>query len=59
MGLRGIGKGHSRRLHNEKLFELYSSPHIIGVPKLRRMRWTVMQNVLGREECIKRFSGEI
>jgi hypothetical protein len=28
-----------RRLHNEKLYELYSSPNIIRLIKLRRMRW--------------------
>ena len=59
MVLTGTGEGESRRIHNEELFEMYSSPHIIGEPKLRRMRWTGMQNVLGREKCIKHFSGEI
>jgi hypothetical protein len=28
-----------RRLHNEELNDLYSSPNIIGVIKSRRMRW--------------------
>jgi len=28
-----------RKLHNEKLHCLYSSPNIIGVIKSRRMRW--------------------
>jgi hypothetical protein len=28
-----------RRLHNEELNDLYSSPNIIRVIKLRRMRW--------------------
>jgi len=28
-----------RRLHNEKLYYLYSSPNIIRVIKLKRIRW--------------------
>jgi hypothetical protein len=28
-----------RRLHNEELYDLYSSPNIIQVIKSRRMRW--------------------
>jgi hypothetical protein len=31
--------GEWRRLHNEELNNLYSSPHIIRVIKPRRMRW--------------------
>ena len=29
-----------RKLHNEELNDLYSSPNIIAVIKSRRMRWT-------------------
>jgi hypothetical protein len=32
--------GGWRKLHNEELHNLYSSPSIIRVIKLRRMRWT-------------------
>jgi hypothetical protein len=28
-----------RKLHNEELYNLYSSPSIIGIIKSRRMRW--------------------
>jgi hypothetical protein len=31
--------GSGRRLHNEELHNLYPSPNIVKVMKLRRMRW--------------------
>jgi hypothetical protein len=32
--------GKWRKLHNEELHDLYSSPSIIRIIKLRRMRWS-------------------
>ena len=32
--------GDLKRLHNEQLYDLYSSPNIIPVIKSRGMRWT-------------------
>ena len=32
--------GEWRKLHNEKISDLYSLPNIVQVVKLRRMRWS-------------------
>jgi hypothetical protein len=41
-----------RKLHNEEHHDLYSSPTIVRVIKLRRMRWTGIVALMGRgEEC--------
>jgi hypothetical protein len=40
-----------RKLHNEELQNLYSSPVIIRMIKSRRMRWAGMYQEWGEEEC--------
>jgi hypothetical protein len=34
--------GEWRKVHNEELHDLYSSPSIFRIMKARRMRWTGM-----------------
>jgi hypothetical protein len=45
--------GEWKRLHNEELYDLYSSPNIILVIKSRRMRWA------GHVACIGEERGEV
>jgi hypothetical protein len=40
--------GGWRKLHNEELHNLYSSPSIIRMVKFRRMRWTGHVARMGR-----------
>jgi hypothetical protein len=54
--------GSWRKLHNDELHSLYSSPNIVSVIKSRRMRWAkhvarmgegrgVYRVLVGRPEC--------
>ena len=50
--------GERRRLHNEKLNDLYSSPNIVRVIKSRRMRWAGHVACMGEERgCIGSWWG--
>ena len=46
--------GEWRRLHNEELNDLYSSPNIVWVIKSRRMRWTGHVARMGEERGVYR-----
>jgi hypothetical protein len=45
-------KGEWRKLHNDKLYNLYSSPGIIRQIKLRRMRWARHVERMGEERKV-------
>jgi hypothetical protein len=47
--------GGWRKLHNEELHNLYSSPSIIRVIKSRRMRWTKNVAHMGRSGMLMAF----
>ena len=46
--------GEWRRLHNEELNDLYSSPNIVRVIKLGRMRWAGHVARMGEERGVYR-----
>jgi len=46
--------GEGRRLHNEELNDLYSSPNIVRVIKSRRMRWAGHVARMGEERGVYR-----
>jgi hypothetical protein len=50
-------KGEWRKLHNEELIDVYSSPNIIGVIKMRIMRWAEYVARVD-ERCVQSFDGE-
>jgi len=47
-----------RKLHNEELSDLYSSPNLVRVIKSRRMRWAGHVWWRGEERRIQGFGGE-
>jgi hypothetical protein len=44
--------GGWRKLHNEELHDLYSSPSVTGIIKLRRMQLTACSGNGGEEERV-------
>ena len=50
--------GEWRKLHNEKLNDLYSSPHILQAIKSRRMRWAGHVVRMGERRAAQSFGGE-
>jgi len=52
--------GERRRLHNEELNDLYSSPNIVRVIKSRRMKWAGHVARMGEERAVYRvFVGKL
>jgi hypothetical protein len=47
--------GSWRKLHNDELHSLYSSPNIVKVIKSRKMRWWDMWHAWGRGEVLTGF----
>jgi hypothetical protein len=49
-------RGEWRKMHNEELYSLYSSPDIIRLVKSRRMRWAGHVARMGEERKVYKVS---
>jgi hypothetical protein len=50
--------GPCRKLHNDELRNLYSSPNIVRVIKSRKVRWAEHVARMGGEMCLQGFGWE-
>jgi hypothetical protein len=57
-GPKRVEDGSWRKLHNDELHRLYSSPNIVRVIKSRRMRWAGHVAHMGRREVFTGFDWE-
>jgi hypothetical protein len=49
---RDVVSGEWKKLHNEELHDLYSSPSVIRIIKSRRLRWAGHVARMGRNERV-------
>jgi hypothetical protein len=54
-GLKREKDGSWRKMHNDELHSLYSSPHIVTVIQSRRMRWAEHVARMGRGKVFTGF----
>jgi hypothetical protein len=58
-GPKRVEDGLWRKLHNDELHSLYSSPNIVRAIKSRRMSWAGHVAHKGGERCLQGFGWEV